>query len=293
VQVSLRSSLGGNHRFELPPQAELLAVNYDGQVLPVQQQGTGVIVPITPGAHVVKIDWREPRGMAWWFSTQGLKLGAAGVNDVLTLQVPADRVVLAVGGPSVGPAVLFWGVLLVIIAVALALGRLKLTPLSAVSWALLGLGVAQMSLLGMVTVLGFFLVLEARRRMPVPKRARLFALLQLLLAFWGVLAAGVLLETVRVGLLGFPDMMVLGNGSDAAHLHWFADRFQQTTATAWVASAPVYAYRIAMLLWALWLAASLLNWVKWAWGCFSSGAYWPSSLRGKPPALAPEAGGDA
>jgi hypothetical protein len=293
AQVSLRSSQGGNHRFELPPQAELLAVSYDGQVLPVQQQGSAVIVPITPGAHVVKIDWREPRGMAWWFGTQGLKVGAAGVNDVLTLNVPADRVVLAVGGPSVGPAVLFWGVLIVIIVAALALGRLKLTPLRAASWALLGLGVAQMSLVGMVTVVGFFLVLEARKRMPLPKRPGMFALIQLLLALWGVLAAGVLLETVRVGLLGFPDLMVLGNGSDAAHLHWFADRFSQTTAAAWVASAPVYAYRVAMLLWALWLAASLLDWIKWAWECFSTGGYWPSSLRGQRPPPAPKAGSDA
>jgi hypothetical protein len=230
--------------------------------------------------------------MAWWFRTQGLQVGAAGVNDGLNLNVPADRVVLAVGGPSVGPAVLFWGVLIVIIAVAVGLGRLKLTPLRAASWALLGLGVAQMSLLGMATVVGFFLVLEGRKRMPQPDRPRVFALLQLLLACWGVLAAGVLLETVRVGLLGFPDLMVVGNGSDAAHLHWFADRFSQTTATAWVVSAPVYAYRIAMLLWALWLAASLLNWIKWAWECFSTGGYWPSPRRGKPQAPAPKPGAD-
>jgi hypothetical protein len=30
-----------------------------------------------------------------------------------------------------------------------------------------------------------------------------------------------------------------------------------------------------MLLWALWLASSMLRWVKWAWACFSEGGYWP------------------
>jgi hypothetical protein len=36
----------------------------------------------------------------------------------------------------------------------------------------------------------------------------------------------------------------------------------------------VLAYRLLMLLWALWLAASMLKWVKWAWDCFSAGGYW-------------------
>lgn len=275
VQVALRSSQGGNHRFQLPAGAELLVVTVDGQVLPVQQQAGAVMVPITPGAHVVKVDWREPRGMSWWFQSQALNVGAAGVNDRTSVNVPADRVVLAVGGPTVGPAVLFWGVLIVISAVAWGLGRSGFTPLSSVSWVLLGLGIAQMSLVGIAVVVGWFLVMEARRRFgPSLKSRRWFIAAQITVALWGLLAAGVLLETIRVGLLGYPDLMVLGNGSDAAHLHWYADRFSTTTAQAWVLSAPVLVYRVAMLLWALWLSASLLRWVKWAWECFSAGGHW-------------------
>jgi hypothetical protein len=30
-----------------------------------------------------------------------------------------------------------------------------------------------------------------------------------------------------------------------------------------------------MLAWALWLAASLLRWVSWAWTAFSAGGTWP------------------
>ncbi|RZL01857.1 MAG: hypothetical protein EOP36_09745 [Rubrivivax sp.] len=275
AQMSLRSSQGGNHRVQLPAGAELLGVSVDGLVLPVQQQSGAVMLPITPGAHLVKLDWREPRGMGWWFKSQVLNLGAAGVNDRLVIQVPADRVVLAVGGPAVGPAVLFWGVLIVIVAVAVGLGRLRFTPLGAVSWVLLGLGIAQMSLIGMALVVGWFLVMEGRRRFgPAVVARRWFITLQILVALWALLAAGVLLETVRVGLLGYPDLMVLGNGSDASHLHWYADRFSGATAQAWVLSMPVLVYRIAMLLWALWLSASMLRWVKWAWECFSAGGYW-------------------
>jgi hypothetical protein len=75
-------------------------------------------------------------------------------------------------------------------------------------------------------------------------------------------------------LLGYPDMMVTGNGSDASVLRWYQDRFADQPASAWVVSVPVLAYRLLMLLWALWLAASMLKWVKWAWECFSAGGYW-------------------
>ena len=171
-----------------------------------------------------------------------------------------------------------------IFAVAWGLGRSRFTPLSAVSWVLLGLGIAQMSLIGIAVVVGWFLVMESRRRFGPALSRRWFITAQITVALWGLLAAGVLLETVRVGLLGYPDLMVLGNGSDAGHLHWYADRFAATTAQAWVFSAPVVVYRVIMLLWALWLSASLLRWVKWAWECFSSGGHWRDN---PPPPQAP------
>jgi hypothetical protein len=276
VLISLRASQGGNHAFEMPPQSELLGVWIDGQLTPVLPQGVLLMVPITPGAHKVKLDWREPRGMGWWFGSSTLKVGAPGVNDSLHLNVPRDRVVLALGGPPVGPAVLFWGVLLVIVAVAIGLARWQFSPLSAVSWALLGVGVAQTSLWGMALVVGWFFAMAARRRFGPRATRHAFMLVQLLLALWALLAASVLLDTVRVGLLGYPDLMIQGNGSNANQLHWFADRFTQHTAQAWVVSIPVLAYRVLMLLWALWLAASMLRWVKWAWACFSEGGYWPT-----------------
>jgi hypothetical protein len=59
-------------------------------------------------------------------------------------------------------------------------------------------------------------------------------------------------------------------------LNWYQDRFSATAPidATWVISAPVWVYRLAMLLWALWLAASVLRWLKWAWECFSAGGYW-------------------
>ena len=42
----------------------------------------------------------------------------------------------------------------------------------------------------------------------------------------------------------------------------------------WMVSVPLWIYRAAMLVWALWLAFSLLRWVRWAWAAASTGGYW-------------------
>jgi len=36
----------------------------------------------------------------------------------------------------------------------------------------------------------------------------------------------------------------------------------------------VLVYRFLMLAWSMWMAFALINWLKWGWGCFSSGRLW-------------------
>jgi hypothetical protein len=291
--ANLRSSQGGNHRVQLPVDVEFLAVSMDGLVLPLQPQGRDLAIPLTPGAHALQVQWREPRGTQLAFTTTAFGLGAAGVNAHTELSVASDRVVLAVGGPSVGPAVLFWGVLVVLAGVAWALARSRLTPLGMGAWFLLGLGLAQTSLLGAAVAAGWFFAFGYRQRAAVPpagtwltRRQRwAFNGRQLLLLLWTLALGLVLLNAVRVGLLGYPDLMIQGNGSSSNMLRWYQDRFANQADTAWVISVPVWAYRLSMLMWALWLATAVLKWAKWAWLCFSSGGYWlPRANPGASPA---------
>ncbi len=279
--AQLRSSQGGNHRVQLPEGAEFLGVTLDGQNQPLQPQDNALLIPITPGAHQIQINWREPRGMTPLFKTTPHGMGVAGVNAHTEISLPRDRVVLAVGGPRMGPAVLFWGVVVALVGIALLLARSGLTPLGSVAWFLLGLGLAQSSLTGAAVVAGWFFALAARRRFALDQSDNTTGwkrfganLAQLLLVLWTLIAAAVLLNTVRVGLLGYPDMMVLGNGSGASVLNWYQDRYTDTMAPAWVLTAPVWGYRLLMLAWALWLSASILKWIKWAWASFSHGGYW-------------------
>ena len=291
--IGLRSSQGGNHRIELPEGAQPNSLLVDGQPQPVPtlQPGTRhVVVPITPGAHQVQLGWREPRGIEAMFRSSRLNVGAPGVNESVHIQVPQGRVVLALGGPPVGPAVLFWGVVVALAGVAWGLGRLRLTPLGVVAWFLLGLGLAQASLIGAAIVGGWFFALALRGRhaalgSPALGR-RWFNAWQVLLVLWTLVAAAVLLETLHTGLLGHPDLMIAGNGSSAWRLNWYQDRFAGLSSSAWVFSVPVLIYRLAMLAWALWLAVALLKWVRWAWECFSRDGVW----RARPPAPEPVVG---
>ena len=89
-----------------------------------------------------------------------------------------------------------------------------------------------------------------------------------------MLALGVLFAAVAQGLLNSPDMQITGNQSSAFFLKWYQDRSLPTLPTATVISVPLIVYRLLMLAWALWLAVSLLNWLKWGWGCFSSNGLW-------------------
>jgi hypothetical protein len=274
--IALRSSQGGNHVIELPPGAELRGVRIDGQPQPIRAEGRRVTLPLTPGSRSATLEWREPRGIQSVFHAAQANLGAAAVNLSTAIVVPRDRWVLATGGPVLGPAVLFWGLAGVIAAAALALARLRWTPLGFAAWLLLGIGVAQATLAGAVFVAAVLLALQARERFGDRIEGARFNLMQIALAAAALVAVLILFDAVRTGLLGTPQMRIGGNGSSAYDLRWYADRSDGAPPQAWVFSLPLWAYRALMLAWALWLALAVVRSARWAWGCFSADRLWTS-----------------
>jgi hypothetical protein len=294
LTLRLRSSQGGQHAVTLPPEATLLQVAIDGATLPVRAEGRRVTFPVVPGTQAVRIDWREPLGIGLRFGTPEVDAGLPGVNGNVHLQVPRERWILFAGGPRLGPAVLFWGVVVVLAAVAAALARFAPAPLGFASWFLLGLGLTQSSLATSALIAGWFVVLAARRRYGERLGPAAFDGLQILIVLWTLAAFGGILDAVQHGLLGYPDMQIAGNGSSAQQLNWYQDRTAAVLPTGWVISVPVLAYRLLMLAWALWLAAALLRWIRWGWEAFSSGGGYWRSVPKKPKAATPPlpAGGD-
>jgi hypothetical protein len=283
LDLELASSRGQPHPITLPAGASLQSVKLDNAALPLRQEGDKVVLALPPGQHQVSVEWREPRGIGIHYRTPQPDVGAPSVNADLQLNL-GGRWVLFAGGPRLGPAVLFWSFLLVMVLAGLGLSRLGLAPLRAWQWVLLAVGLSQVDVVAAALVAGWLLALGLRRAHGAGLSPRRFDLLQVGLVLWTLVATAVLFTAIERGLLGQPEMQVAGWGSSASALRWFSDRAGSALPTGWVISLPIFVYRLAMLAWALWLASSLVRWLPWAWQGFSTGGVWKK----RPPKVAAE-----
>lgn len=287
LSFSLRSSQGTQHTLSLPDNAVLQSVSINGQAQPLRQQGQKITVPINPGKQEVSLSWQQDTAISPVFSTPVVGLGLASVNSKVALNLGQDRWILWVAGPRMGPAVLFWGVLVVLTLLALGLGKIPLTPLKPWQWWLLLVGLSQLPLFWAGVVIAWLMALGWRNN-HVSLESRHFNAVQMGLAALTLLALAVLFAAVAQGLLSTPDMQITGNQSSAFNLNWYQDRSAESLPTATVVSVPLMAYRLLMLAWALWLAVSLLNWLSWGWACFAHTGLWHKTVKVVPAPVAPD-----
>jgi hypothetical protein len=285
LDLTLRSTQGGRHMITLPEGAELRAVRIDGLEQPLRAEGRELSLPIRPGAQQMRVAWRSAEPMSWRIAAPDVALGAPAVNLAAVVRMPEDRWILALGGPRLGPYVLFWSVLGVLALVAYGLSRVPGVPLRFHHWLLLGVGLTQVPIWMGAIVAGWLLALAWRRAHGAVLEPGTFDVVQIALVIGTVLALWALFAAIRQGLLGAPEMQIGGNGSSAGHLAWYQDRSAGELPAARVYSVPLFVYRAAMLAWALWLAFALLRWLRWGWESFSEGGLWrPIARRGKPSA---------
>ncbi|MBI5443374.1 MAG: hypothetical protein HY900_19430 [Deltaproteobacteria bacterium] len=278
LRFRYRSSQGGQHTVTLPRGAVLDTVEIDAAAQPVRQEGQRVPLPITPGSHDVKLKWKTDESAGLLTRTSKVDLGSPSVNHSLSVSMPRNRWVLAAFGPRLGPAVLFWAVVLVLLVVSFGLTKVPFVREPWTTWFLLGIGLTQSSLWAFALIVAWFVLIGLRgRKVPSPRYHRLVQGGLILLT---LVAAGQLLDAVRQGLLGNPEMQIVGNGSSFGELRWYADRLRSVPPQALVFSLPMAVYRGLMLSWALWLAASVLRWARWAWTSFNEGGIWPGPRTG-------------
>ena len=274
-----RTSRGREHVITLPAKAVVKSVTINGASSPARTttspNGTLVTLPLSPGNNQVVIDWRHSQGNATAFRPPQVDLAVPSTNATVTIHLEsAGRWVLWTSGPVLGPSVFFWSYLLILALAGWALARTKLSPLSIADWALLGLGLIQVDLWAAAFVGAFFLFLGARSAMQRPQRAWAYNLTQLAFVGWSCVAAVLVFAAIRAGLLGSPDMRVVGNGSSESILHWYSDQAVAALPQPQVISVPIFVYRIAMMAWALWLALALLRWSRWVWQNFWVQGLW-------------------
>ncbi len=293
LSLSLRASQGGEQTITLPKGAEVIGVRRDNETLNLRALDGKLSLPLKPGAQHFEVRFRDNSELGFVARTPLVALGLPAANVDLGLRLPADRWVLATWGPAVGPAVLYWGELVLMIVVAFALARTRRTNLKFHHWLLLGLGFSTFSWSALIVVVAWLFAFAWRARSEMTQGSTKFNLLQIGLAVLTVFALLSLVSAVPQGLLGQPDMHVVGNGSDAHALRWFADRSTDALPQASAVSVPLWVYKVLMLAWALWLANALIGWLRDAFAAWTKDGYWRSRPAAAAAPAAPASGADA
>jgi hypothetical protein len=282
LSLSLRSSLGEDFPITLPADAEVTSLSHDGSPIPVRKDRDAVVVPLRPGAQQIDLAWRTPASPGPWTLADPIALPVEVANLSTVFDVPRDRWTLWADGPQRGPAVRFWAVLVFAVIAASTLSRVPRSPLKLREWLLLSLGFTQVPVALSLIVVGW-LFLTRWRGTPsfqsLPPWA--YNTCQAILIGLTLTALVIFIVIAAAGLLGQPEMFIGGNGSTRSRLDWFLARSSPELATPGFFSISIWFYRLAMLLWALWLATALIRWLRTAWQHSSTGGHF------RPPAPPP------
>jgi len=274
--LAIRSTRGVQHQIKLPKDADVHSLSIDSKKQRIQIEDGLLNVTLKPGKQYLEIKWREENTHALKYTFPTIDLQLPSVNSHTGITLPNDRWVVWVNGPVLGPAVLFWSVLSVLLVISIALGVTKITPLNTLQWFLLAIGLSQTSPALIVVVMVCFIALSIRQKMVEPLSRTAHNFMQFSLMVLVFMSVSIIVAAVANGLLGSPDMQISGNGSYSSNLKWYQDRVLAGLPQPQVITLPIWVYRVLMLLWAMWLAISLLKWTKWGWLALSTGEFWRS-----------------
>lgn len=237
--------------------------------------GRSSVCDLASGQTADRFKWRTTQSLRARAQVEPVLLPTESANITTVVEVPDRRWILWTQGPTQGPAVRFWTLLVCALGVALVLGQLPRSPLRRYEWILLALGLTQVhAAAGLIVVAWLFLLERRGRRDGRAHHPFSFNMIQLALVMLTFIAMGILIVIVGEGLLGDPKMFILGNGSYPFQLRWFLPHTDQNLPQPTVISLSIWYYRLLMLLWALWLATAVLRWLTWGWQQYSHGGAW-------------------
>jgi len=188
LNLKMRSSQGGQQKITLPPAVKLQRVSIDGTQQSIRQEGQSIILPVHPGTQTASIEWISEDGIMSLLHSPEIRLGNPSVNAKIHIELGNNRWVLLVGGPRMGPAVLYWGLLATLLLVGYGLSRIPDSPATQGQWTLLLIGLSQASIMGGFTVVGWLLLLAWRSKYGKSLSERSFKTLQVALALLTLVA---------------------------------------------------------------------------------------------------------
>ena len=288
LNLNLRTSIGGEYKmgFSSDIQPQGLTINDVEQTF--RQENKIIVVSLSPGQHTLSLNWKEEGGIKSIYKTPLIDLGNPAVNLEIEVRLPRNRWLLWTIGPKVGPVIMFWAVLMVIIFIALALSRMQLSPLKAHEWILLGIGLMVMHIYAAIIPVMWFFAMALRKERKPKKMGNRYNLGQLFLVGLTFMMVIMIFIAINTGLLGMPNMYLANSGGVSA-LNWYHERSNAIYPRAFIYSLPSLIYHLIMLAWSLWAAAKMISWMKWGWSCFNAHGLWWSK-KSKPAPKSPKVG---
>jgi hypothetical protein len=242
------------------------SVKVAGRAIPIRQQGDACLITLQPGAQQVEILWNNDQSLESVVPLSQVTMPDEVANVRSVMKVPGSRWILWANGPIRGPAVRFWVILAVAILAAIVLGWRSDSPLKTWEWVLLAIGLTQVSVVASVLFVAWLFSIPAKERVNSSSlRPKYFQTIQIAHVLLTIVALGILISVVTAGLLGSPRMFIVGNNSWDFALQWFTPMSGKELPKPWILSVSIWYYRLLMLLWALWLANSLLRWLLRWW----------------------------
>jgi hypothetical protein len=280
LSFQIESSLGGEQALALPAGATVTEMLVGQRSVPIRRQGDQVLFNLQPGSQEVRIEWTDESPIASFIALPAIEMPDEVANIRSQMSIPTSRWILWANGPQRGPAVRFWVVLTLSLLVAWVLGMRPDSPLKTYEWMLLAIGLTQVHIVASLLVVVWLFSISFRRKLqPGSLKFWEFNVLQIANGVLTAVAIGALVWVVTAGLLGSPRMFIVGNESFEGNLNWFTPRSDKNLPKPWVLSVSIWYYRLLMLVWALWLANSLLHWLKEWYRSLTAGGAWRSPER--------------
>ncbi|MGB1261640.1 MAG: hypothetical protein ACPG52_01925 [Cognaticolwellia sp.] len=279
LSFDYRSTRGGEHSITLPSDFQLKEIRTDNKVINLQPEQGQLAIPILPGKHHVQVTMRASRENELWLTAPSINLNAPVSNITTVIDLTQQRWILSANGPVLGPAVLYWGEFVAFMLLAILVARVPFSPLTRLSWLVLGFGLSLNNWGILMLVALWFASLTASTYRPKDINRLGFNFSQLVLYGLSIITVLSLLAVIPTSLLSTPNMGITGNYSYGNHLQWFADKSDGALPPISVLSIPILFYKGLMLTWVIWLSFNSLNWIKWAWEKLGQQGYWRSKTQ--------------
>jgi hypothetical protein len=286
LTLTVRASQGTAYEIMLAQGVKINALVHDGKRMSINSANRA-IVQLHPGEQQIELEFEKRAEFTWRNRSADIKLPGKSVNINIEYHLLSDRWLIYLNGPPLGAAILFWGVLFVILIGAIVLpiiarkSQLNI-PITSLGWVLLGLGFSTVNSYGLLIIALFFFAMAARNQYVNPANMLRwkFNTLQLALLVLTFVCGASLLAAIPSGLLSTPQMQVAGNGSYGHLFKFFQDKVSTgQLPIVTVYSLPIWFYRIVMLAWSLWIATRLIGWGKWWFSSYSRDGAWIAKVK--------------